>query len=155
MIEIEVINKLIELVNSLDNFEVNYTQKTTLGKCNVEIYLLDNNSNLVVNYENSNISNNSSSLNLVLVCKMITKKGNSFELKSLKEQYEYANKLKYAISTNALTLEDTFVINDSINLEVLECSFGNINMQYSTIDNNEMIFSLTTTFNYNYRFVNA
>ena len=154
MIEIDVINSLINIINSLNNFTVNYTNKTQVNKCNVEVYLLDNNNNLIINYENANYSNNRAVLGLVFICKMIIPKGANFELNALSKQYEYANILKYALSTSVIEIDTNYDINENISLNILSGGLTNINTQYTTIENNEMIFSLTTNYEYDYRYIN-
>jgi hypothetical protein len=85
---------------------------------------------------------------------MIIPKGANFELNALSKQYEYANILKYALSTSVIDVNTNYDINENISLNILSGGLTNINTQYTTIENNEMIFSLTTNYEYDYRYIN-
>lgn len=136
MIELEILNNIENCVNELDSFKIDYNLTTIpTSFCGVHTEIINTTSNTYF-YENNQYAKINYETNFIVIGRFQVKKGADWEKQLLSKQYEYATKLRYAIETFTIVIDNSYeVTGDTVEM-ISDITFVVDDIQFQTLDNN-------------------
>jgi len=143
MIEYDIITKIYDVVQKSNGFNVTYDINLLVGTdCNVECYITDSSVD-IKEFEFNDYTEDLETINFIVSGGFKINKGAKADLDSLRQQYEYVNKLRYILQTIIWQNKYTYSLDSTSNKEFSNLSLMVLNVQYSTVNKNVCYFSMS------------